>query len=197
MLKSQALQLLNEKISKCNKCFELSNYRIEKRNLYVFGEGNSSARLMIIGEAPGANEAEKGVPFCGKSGKLLDNIIKAAKWRREDLFVTNTIKCRPIGNREPFDCELENCRKFLDMQIKVIDPEWILCLGRVASNNLLKNNLPIGEIRGKIYEYCGKKVICTYHPSYVLQADESKQAEAKKSIWEDLQPIIFSLQTSF
>lgn len=199
MLKSQALELLNEKIKTCNKCEDLSAYRQSNGYKYVPGAGNPCASIMLIGEAPGENEAKQGVPFCGKAGNLLTNIIKAAGWSREDVFIANTIKCRPPSNREPAACETANCRRFLDMQIKIIDPEWIICLGKVASVYLLgkEPDTTIGSLRGEIHDYNGRKVICTYHPSFVLRsADKKKQQEAKQSIWEDLQPAIFALQPS-
>jgi uracil-DNA glycosylase family 4 len=197
MLKSQALQLLEEKILACNKCEELSDYRKTNSYQYVPGTGNPSAKVMFVGEAPGENEAKQGVPFCGKAGNLLTNIIKAAGWTREEVFIANTIKCRPPGNRDPEACEVANCRKFLDMQIRIIDPKFIVCLGRIASVYLLGRDAdtPISDLRGRFHEYNNRKVVCTYHPAYVLHSqDPTKQREAKQAIWNDICPVIAALR---
>jgi DNA polymerase len=191
MLKTEALQLLEQKIAVCTKCTELADYRTANNYKTVPGIGNPSTKLMIIGEAPGENEAKQGLPFVGKAGALLTNILKAAGWSREELFVTNTVKCRPPGNRDPEPCEAANCRKFLELQIKVIDPLWIVCFGRIASVYLLglDPSTTIGSLRGEVHEFQGKKVICTYHPSYLL-----RNPAAKKDVWDDLQPAILALQ---
>jgi uracil-DNA glycosylase len=198
MLKSVALKMINDKICACEKCEELTSYRKDNNYKYVPGTGNSNAKVMFIGEAPGENEAKKGIPFCGKAGKLLTNIIEATGLSREEVFIGNTIKCRPPNNRDPESEEIENCRKFLDLQIKTIDPEWIVCLGRIASARLLSldSDTPISSLRGKIYDYLGRKVICTFHPAYILHssADKQKSKEAKEAMWEDLQPLILALQ---
>lgn len=200
MLKREALQLLEEKILACNKCEDLANYRWENDYRHVPGVGDPAARVMVVGEAPGENEAKTGVPFCGKAGNLLTNILKAAGWSRDEVFVANVLKCRPPGNRDPEPCEAANCRKFLDMQIRVIDPEWIICFGRIASIYLLGGDPTdsMGSFRGKIHDYQGRKVVCTYHPSYVLhQGDNKKKAtEAKQAIWQDLQPVILALRST-
>jgi len=192
MLKSQALQILEQKISACRLCQELAEYRDANQYKTVPGIGNPNARIMIIGEAPGQNEAEEGEPFVGKAGKLLTNIINAAGWQREDVFITNILKCRPPGNRDPQPDEAANCRKFLDLQIRCVNPEWILCFGRISSVFLLGKDVQttIGSLRKEIHEYQGKKVICTYHPSYLL-----RQPAAKKDVWNDLQPVLLALQS--
>jgi DNA polymerase len=191
MLKSEALQLLEQKIAACTKCIELVEYRKANNYKTVPGIGNANAEVMVIGEAPGQNEAEQGEPFIGKAGRLLTNILEAAGWAREDIFICNILKCRPPGNRDPLKEEADNCRKFLDMQIRCIDPKWILCFGRIASVYLLEreSDTTIGSLRGEIHDYQGHKVICTYHPSYLL-----RQPAAKKSVWEDIQPAILALQ---
>lgn len=197
MLRRQALQLLEEKIRACSKCEELSTYRTANSYLHVPGVGNESARVAVIGEAPGENEAKKGEPFVGKAGNLLNNILKAAGFPREEVFIMNMVKCRPPGNRDPEPQEIENCRRFLDLQLKVIDPEWIICFGRISSVHLLglEGDTPIGSLRGKIHDYHGRKVVCTYHPSYVLHQSgkPEKMREAKQAIWTDLQPVILAL----
>lgn len=198
MLRSHALTLLNAKIVTCDKCAELSEYRMVNNYRYVFGEGSPTARVMFVGEAPGENEAKTGVPFCGKAGNLLTNIIKAAGWTREEVFICNTVKCRPPGNRDPEPEETANCRQFLDMQIKVVDPAWIVCLGRVAAINVLglDPDTTIGSLRGVVHDLAGRKVVCTYHPSFLQRADTPKKLqEAKRAVWDDLQPVISALRS--
>lgn len=193
MLKSEALQILERKIAGCRLCQELTEYREANSYKTVPGIGNPNARAMIIGEAPGQNEAEQGEPFIGKAGNLLTNILTAANWKREDVYITNILKCRPPKNRDPQPEEAANCRKFLDLQIRCVDPEWILCFGRISSVFLLGHSpdTTIGSLRKKIHEYQGRKVICTYHPSYLL-----RQPTAKKDVWEDLQPVFLALQSN-
>lgn len=192
MLKSQALKILEEKIIKCNRCSELSEYRKTNNYKYVPGAGNPSSKLMFIGEAPGENEAINGLPFVGKAGRLLDNIIKTAGWKREEVFISNTVKCRPPKNRDPLKEEADKCRQFLNMQIKIVQPEWIICLGRIASVFLLnkEETTTIGELRGSVHQLGEIKVICTYHPSYLLRNESAKQ-----DLWEDIQIVISSLKT--
>lgn len=199
MLKREALQILEQKIAGCTKCEELTEYRRANNYRTVPGNGNPAARVFVLGEAPGENEAKQGVPFCGKAGNLLNNILKAAGLSRDDVFVTNVLKCRPPGNRDPEKCEADNCRKYLDMQLKCVNPEWIVCFGRIASVNLLgkEPDTTIGSLRGVVHEYNGRKVICTYHPSYILQCPtDEKQTAAKKAVWEDLQPLLCALRES-
>ena len=192
MLKSQALEILNEKIAKCELCTELVEQRKQNNGKTVPGSGNPNARIMIIGEAPGKDEEASGLPFVGRAGKLLTNILAAAGWDRNDLFICNTVKCRPPGNRDPKPEEAQNCRKFLDLQIKCIQPEWIICLGRIASIYLLNQDLDttMGSMRGEIYDYNGIKVICTYHPSFLLRSPA-----AKEDVWNDIKPVISALQS--
>ena len=191
MRQSEALQILGQKVSKCRRCQELVEFRDAMKYLTVPGEGCPNASIMIIGEAPGENEAKQGRPFVGKAGNLLTAIIEACGWKREEVFIANILKCRPPGNRDPQPEEAANCRKFLDMQIKIINPDWILCFGRIASINLLGRgpDTRMGSMRGEIYEYEGKQVICTYHPSYLL-----RNPAAKQDVWEDLKPVREPLQ---
>lgn len=188
MLKSEALTVLSSKIAKCTLCAELSEFRTENSYLTVPGEGNPNAELMILGEAPGQDEAESGRPFVGRAGKLLDSIIQAAGWQREEIFICNILKCRPPKNRVPTSEEAANCRKFLDLQIKCVDPSMILCLGKTASIFLLgkPEDRSMGSMRGE-HEYQGRKVICTYHPSYLLRTPS-----AKAEVWADIQPFLKS-----
>lgn len=188
---SEAFQLLDAKIAACTKCAELAQYRQEHNYLTVPGVGNQSAKIFVLGEAPGEDEAKKGEPFVGRAGKLLTKILEACGWKREDLFIANILKCRPPQNRDPSADEAANCRYFLDLQIKLVNPEWILCFGRIASVFLLgaDEDSTMGSFRGKVHEYQGRKVLCTYHPSYLL-----RQPAAKKDVWNDLQRVIQPLQ---
>lgn len=186
MLTSQKqLDLIDEKVKTCTFCEELAVVR----NKTVFGKGNPNADILFLGEAPGRDEDEQGIPFVGKSGRLLNNIIKGVNWNVDDVYICNIVKCRPPGNRNPKNDEASNCRGFLDLQIKVIDPKYIICLGKVASFYLLDvastgrtmSQFTIGPYR-KIIHTSGKyKVLCTYHPSFLL-----RNPSAKKEVWEDL-----------
>jgi DNA polymerase len=190
MLKSQALEVINTKITACNKCSGLSEYRNHFEYKYVPGEGHPNADILILGEAPGEDEAWSGRPFVGKAGQLLDKLIAAAGWKREHIFICNILKCRPPFNRTPTKEEAANCRPFLDLQIKVVDPKWIICLGKTASIYLLgkPEERSMGSLRGE-HEYKGKRVICTYHPSYLLRTPA-----AKADVWADLQPVILAMR---
>jgi uracil-DNA glycosylase family 4 len=189
MLKSQALEVISNKVATCTKCGDLSQYRTDFDYKTVPGVGHPNADILILGEAPGEDEANSGIPFVGKAGKLLDKIIVSAGWKRENLFICNILKCRPPRNRTPTKEEATNCRPFLDLQIKVVDPKWIICLGRTASIYLLDkpDNTFMGKLRGE-HEYKGKRVICTYHPSYLL-----RNPAAKADVWADLQPVILDM----
>lgn len=192
MQKSEALQILEQKIAKCELCEEITEWRVKSDWKTVPGVGNPNADVMIIGEAPGKNEAEQGEPFVGKAGNLLTQILEAAGWSRKQVFIANILKCRPPGNRDPLKEEADNCRKFLDLQIRCIDPSWILCFGRISSVFLLGHDpgTTIGSLRGETHTYQGRNVICTYHPSYLL-----RQPSAKADVWNDIQPAILALQS--
>lgn len=172
-----SLDELNVLVKKCTACAELASTRTQT----VFGVGNPKARLCFMGEAPGADEDQQGEPFVGRSGQLLTKIIEACKLTRDDVYILNVIKCRPPGNRNPAPQESANCRGFLLRQLQLIQPEYICCLGAVAAQNLLQTQTPIGKLRGKVHEYEGIKVVCTYHPAYLL-----RNPPAKKDCWEDM-----------
>lgn len=166
------LELLRKEVSCCTKCPEL----VANRTQTVFADGNPDADLMIVGEAPGYNEDKKGFPFVGDAGDLLNNIIKACGWdRQKDVYIANTIKCRPPSNREPTEEESMNCRGFLDRQIELVNPKFLLLLGSVASKALLGR--PVSSLRGSWHEYKGIPTIVSYHPAYLLRnPDEKKEA---------------------
>lgn len=175
--KEEALCGLKSVVAACQRCSELSSRRTQT----VFGVGNANARIMIIGEAPGQDEDEQGEPFVGEAGQLLNRIVSASQLRREDLYICNILRCRPPGNRNPLPQEAANCREFLEAQIHVVQPEFIICLGAVAAQNLLGVDTPISKMRGQFFSYGSSRVLCTYHPSYLL-----RNPNAKKQVWEDM-----------
>lgn len=176
-----SLEVLRNEVAVCIRCAELASTRTQT----VFGVGNPEARLCFLGEAPGADEDRTGIPFVGRAGQLLTRIIEACKLNREEVYILNMIKCRPPGNRNPLPEELKNCRHFLERQLELIKPEFICCLGAVAAQNLLESTVPIGRLRGKVHDYQGIKVVCTYHPAYLL-----RNPGAKKDTWEDMKMLM-------
>lgn len=148
----------------------------EARKKVVFGTGNKHADLMFIGEAPGATEDEQGKPFVGRAGKLLDNMLAAIKLNREDIFITNILKCRPPNNRDPSAEEIKSCTVYLTQQIAFIKPKLIVALGRIAAHHLLSTNLSLEKLRGKIHTYGENKtpLLVTYHPAYLLRSPREK-----------------------
>jgi len=190
MMKSQALQLIAECVSKCTLCPDLTDYRTARHYKTVPGAGSPVAKLMIVGEGPGESEAYEGLPFVGPAGKLLGRILQSLGLTREQVFIANIVRCRPPGNRVPTADEAGNCRRFLDLQIECIKPEWILCLGKTASAYLLgkPEDVYMGDLRG-VHSYRGMNVVCTYHPAYVL-----RNASAADDVWHDIQPLVQWLQ---
>jgi len=172
-----AIARLAECVAGCTRCDELAATRTQT----VFGVGNPDARLLFVGEAPGADEDRQGEPFVGKAGQLLNRIIAACRMKREDVYICNILKCRPPGNRNPAPQEADNCREYLDTQIALVQPEYIVCWGSVAAKNLLNRTESIGRMRGRFFQYNGAKVLCTYHPSYLL-----RNPAAKKDVWDDM-----------
>lgn len=175
--KKEALCALAKSVASCRCCTDLA----EKRTQTVFGVGSPAAEIMFIGEAPGAEEDAKGEPFVGPAGQLLNKIIEAMQLKRDDLYICNILRCRPPGNRNPLPQEALNCREFLDAQIHVVQPKYIVCWGTIAAQNLLNETKPVGKLRGQFFDYRGIKVLCTYHPSYLLRTPS-----AKKQVWEDM-----------
>lgn len=175
--KQDRLQQLAARVAQCTLCRELAQTRTQT----VFGVGNPNAKILFIGEAPGADEDREGEPFVGRAGQKLNDIIRACKLTREEIYICNILRCRPPGNRNPSDDEAANCRPFLDAQIEIVRPKYIVCWGSVAARNLLGTEETIGKLRGRFYEYRGAKVICTYHPSYLL-----RNPPAKKDTWADM-----------
>ena len=174
----EPLELISREVAACRQCAELAQTRTQT----VFGVGNPDARLVFLGEAPGADEDKQGIPFVGRAGQLLTKIIEACTLTRDDVYILNILKCRPPGNRNPSSAESAACRGFLDRQLAAIRPEVICCLGTVAAQNLLDTDTTIGRLRGSFHEYQGLKVLCTYHPAYLL-----RNPPAKRMVWEDMQ----------
>jgi uracil-DNA glycosylase family 4 len=137
---------------------------------------------VFFGEGPGAEEDRTGRPFVGKAGDLLTKMIEACTLRREDVYILNTVKCRPPGNRNPELDETENCREYYQRQLAILRPEYIVCLGAISSQELLRSKLSVGRLRGKFHRYFESKVLVTYHPAYLL-----RNPAAKKATWTDLQ----------
>ncbi|MGI9228632.1 MAG: uracil-DNA glycosylase [Gammaproteobacteria bacterium] len=173
---------LQQQVSVCTLC-SLS----QTRKQTVFGVGAPDADLMIIGEAPGAEEDKRGEPFVGRAGKLLDSMLSAIGFTREQVFIANILKCRPPENRNPGPEEVAACEPYLQQQIAAVQPKLLLALGRVAAQNLLKVDTPIGRMRGQQYSYGDTDipVVVSYHPAYLLRAPREK----RKS-WQDLQLVM-------
>ena len=156
----------------------------ETRNKLVYGAGNPNADLLFIGEAPGADEDRIGEPFVGRAGKLLDKILAAIELSREEVYISNILKCRPPGNRDPQPAEMEQCFPMLREQVAIIQPKLICALGRIAAQALLDTKTPLGKLRGDWHEYEGVPMLVTYHPAALLRF-----ASYKKDTWEDMQKL--------
>jgi uracil-DNA glycosylase family 4 len=188
--RAATLEVLAQEVAGCTLCGELARTRTQT----VFGVGNPRARLCFLGEAPGADEDRQGEPFVGRAGQLLNKIIEACQLRREDVYILNILKCRPPGNRNPAPDEAHNCRRYLDRQLELVAPEYICCLGAVAAQNLLATTETIGKMRGKVLDYqagaLAVKVVCTYHPAYLL-----RNPSAKKYTWDDMKLLMREMGT--
>jgi len=178
--KKEKLEDIRADIGDCRRCPLCG----ERKNI-VFGEGNPKAKLMFVGEGPGADEDAQGRPFVGRAGQLLDRMITAMKLSREDVYIANIVKCRPPGNRAPKPLESDTCIQFLERQIRALKPEIICALGTVSAQCLLGTDKPISVMRGRFHDRDGIRLMPTYHPAYLL-----RNPEAKKMVWEDLQKIM-------
>jgi DNA polymerase len=177
---ADALVAVRTEIGDCVRC----KLHAQGRKQIVFGVGNPDADLMFVGEAPGADEDVQGIPFVGRAGQLLTKIIEAIELKREDVYIANVIKCRPPGNRNPEQDEVETCEPFLFQQVDIIKPKVIVALGTFAARALLRTLDPISRLRGRIYDYRGAKLIPTFHPAYLLRNPSSK-----RDVWEDMKVV--------
>jgi DNA polymerase len=170
---------LTEAIKNCHKCSLASS-----RNNVVIGDGNIEADLLIVGEGPGRNEDLEGKPFVGKAGQLLDKILEAINLSRDEVYITNIVKCRPPNNRDPLSEEKEACLPYLRAQFLLIRPKIILCLGRIAAQTLIEPNFKITKQHGQWFEKKNTFMMATFHPAALLR-DSSR----KRSVWEDMQKL--------
>ena len=174
------LASIREDIGECTRC-KLCTLG---RKQIVFGVGNPHADLMFVGEAPGRDEDIEGIPFVGRSGQKLTQIIEAIGLTREDVYIANVIKCRPPENRNPEPDEVEKCEPFLFRQIDLIKPKVIVALGTFAARSLLKTDAPISRLRGRVYEYRGAQLIPTFHPAYLL-----RNPSCRRAVWDDMKKV--------
>lgn len=170
---------LNRQICNCMDC-SLGKTRTK----FVFGVGNPNADLLVIGEAPGADEDAKGEPFVGRAGQLLNKILESVQFKREEVFIANILKCRPPDNRRPNADEVEQCEPYLWKQIELIQPKYILCLGLTAAHTLLKTNESLTNLRASVHQYHGVPTFVTYHPAALL-----RNPNWKRPTWEDVQKL--------
>lgn len=166
----------------CLNCRKCSLYSV--RTKVVFGEGNENADIMLVGEGPGYNEDKQGRPFVGRAGKLLDKMLLAINLNREDVYISNIVKCRPPDNRNPYEEECKECIEYLRWQFKLIKPKIIVCLGSIASKNIISPELKITSNRGKWINKNGIYIMPTYHPAALLR-DTTK----KRQVWKDLKQL--------
>jgi uracil-DNA glycosylase len=181
--KTLLLQQLKDEVASCVKCPQLA----QTRKNTVFGIGKIEPDICFVGEAPGTTEDEKGIPFVGEDGLLLDKILKACGLSRDEVYFLNIISCKPPDKRLPLHTEVG----FLEKQLALVKPKVICCLGSCATENLLDTKIPINKLRGKFYDWKGIQVLCTYHPLYLI-----RNPEKKKEVWEDMKFLISHLGRS-
>jgi len=176
---AEAVGQIREELGDCTRCKLHST-----RSNIVYGVGDPCAELMFVGEAPGRDEDQQGVPFVGRAGQLLTKIIEAIDLRREDVYIANVIKCRPPKNRNPEPDEIETCQPYLFAQIDVIQPKVVVALGAFAVKTLLQSDEAISKLRGRTFDYRGAKLIPTFHPAYLLRSPDKKA-----DVWEDMKKV--------
>lgn len=182
-VEGDTLLRIREDIGDCTRC------RLhQKRSHIVFADGNPKAELVFVGEGPGADEDATGIPFVGRAGKLLTQMIEAMGLQRKDVYICNVVKCRPPENRQPQPDEVATCAPFLVRQLEVVNPKVIVCLGATAAQTLLETTTGISKFRGQWQDFRGKKLMATYHPAYLL-----RNPPAKSEVWKDLQRVMAEL----
>lgn len=182
-----ALEVLRAEVAGCTRCAELASCRKQT----VFGTGSPTARLCFVGEAPGADEDRIGEPFVGAAGQLLDRILAASRLARGEVFILNTLKCRPPQNRSPMDDEIANCWGYAQRQLEILQPEFICCLGSVAARALLQTRESLGRMRGRFFSYRSSRVMVTWHPAYLLRTPAAKQ-----QTWDDMKMLLAEMGIS-
>jgi uracil-DNA glycosylase family 4 len=175
--RASALQLIRDEIGDCTRCALHTG-----RNKLVFADGDPNAQLMFVGEGPGADEDAQGLPFVGRAGQLLNNMIGAMGLQREQVYIANVVKCRPPQNRTPEQIEATTCVPFLFQQIDVVRPRVLVALGATAATYLLGHRQPLAGLRGRVHSFRGTKLVVTYHPAFLL-----RDPRQKKEAWADLQ----------
>lgn len=176
----QSLDQVRQELGDCQRC------KLAKgRRTLVFGVGDPKAKLVFVGEGPGAEEDAQGIPFVGAAGQLLTKMIEAMGFKREQVYICNVVKCRPPGNRNPEPDEIEACEPFLRKQLGAVNPTIIVALGKFAAQTLLRDQTPITRMRGRWREYCGIRLMPTFHPAYLL-----RNPAEKKNAWADLQQVM-------
>ncbi len=178
--------VLQAEVANCTKCALCAT-----RTQTVFGSGNKQADWMLVGEAPGQHEDEQGLPFVGNAGLLLTEMLRAIGLSREEVFITNILKCRPPNNRDPHADEVTSCNDYLQRQQKLIQPKIILAVGRIAAQTLLKTDEPLAGLRGKVHTFNNTPVVVVYHPVYLL-----RYLQEKRNAWLDLQLAIQTVKDS-
>src|SRR5271163_1975828 len=176
----ETLSQIREDLGECTRC------KLHRtRNKIVYGDGNPKAELVFVGEGPGHDEDVQGLPFVGRAGKLLTQMIEAMGLQREDVYICNVVKCRPPENRKPQPDEVTTCSPYLVRQLEVVNPKVIVCLGSTAAQTILQTNRGISQFRGEWLEFRGRKLLATYHPAYLL-----RNPAAKGEVWKDLQKVM-------
>lgn len=189
--KGEKLAKIAAEVQQCTKCL-----LHKTRKKVVPGQGNPDARIVFVGEAPGANEDEQGLPFVGRAGGLLTDILKAMGLTRDDVYICNILKCRPPNNRDPQATEIVACNPYLHEQLQIIEPEIIIALGAHAARTLLETNASIGSLRGRFHEYVSApfanpvKLLATYHPAYLLR---NYSKDTRLRVWQDMQKVLTEL----
>lgn len=181
--KGDILLSLHEKVLHCRQC-----PLAEGRTKAVPGEGSFEPELVFVGEAPGADEDLQGRPFVGRAGQLLTKIIEAMKFKREDVYITNVVKCRPPQNRTPLQGEIDKCKAYLIAQVEALQPKVVVTLGKVATEFFVPVDAGMSSLRGKFYNWGNLLVMPTFHPSYIIRNEGNK--EIKKVVWQDMQKVM-------